>query len=826
MDEKRELRLHTVLRHLKPPLAVVTVAGLLWTVWTLVKGGLGPGDTAGVLALPLTALAAWLAVVAILKRRPDAKTTATRLAELVRSAEEKAVAQLLGVGTPDIDTRFRVPGDRQPRTGVVDHFRTLRPRRVMITGEPGAGKTMLVIHLMLALLESREPGAPVPVRFSAKAWKPDRPFDTWFAEQIKRVHALSEAEAHDVVTGHHVIPVLDGVDEMSYTHATALLKQLSSDRQNMDQRPVILTCRSELYERLSEDHPLTNAHHLAVEPLTGTQSLTFLAHHPRVLTNTERWEPVLTELRTAPDGPLARSLSSPWRLTLAVTAYARDPAGLVERAAAGDLYEHMLARYIPATVRLHVAEADEKGYAEGDVQRWLGELAWHFGLGGAEEDAIAAKAQKMRRRLERAHRVMTDIRVAHEEQRRHLAALDVAHPEFEQLRQEVATREADMASVDAEGRQLRVVFQQELRSDDFILGGISVGRLGSIAGPRRIRALDALFTGSAAAVGLLVVLVALTGGPLAGSAWYVTPGLVVAAGSLTAWLAYRQEVYELPRLDVRRFWRGRERRRLLRLLRSTLLRFLAAPGLVTLALAAASALGASGSTTAMATGLAGLVAFELLIPWAAFGELRSLLWRIIFVVSALCMGASGYLAGESVGQAGAATGEVMARIGAPAAALAAIWFLAHQARGGTLDSWQLLRHNPRGGMLGEVVRATFRGTAYTTTMFTALAVPRIWSGSLALTPAAIATTLVSATVVMALMAIPATRRYLLALLFLRGRLPFRLGHFVRWAYKVGLLRAEGPAYQFRHQELHRWLIMSYCVGGPEAAAHAYVNPPS
>ncbi|MDT0407182.1 hypothetical protein RM528_35685, partial [Streptomyces sp. DSM 41635] len=143
-------------------------------------------------------------------------------------------------------------------------------------------------------------------------------------------------------------------------------------------------CRAEPYERLREEHPLANAHHLAVEPLTSTQAVTFLADHPRVRPNADRWEPVLAELRTAPDGPLARSLSSPWRLTLAVTAYARDPAGLVERAASGDLYEHMLSRYLPATVRLHFAEEDERAYAEEDVRRWLSELAWHVGLNGPD----------------------------------------------------------------------------------------------------------------------------------------------------------------------------------------------------------------------------------------------------------------------------------------------------------------------------------------------------------------------------------------------------------------------------------------------------------
>jgi hypothetical protein len=40
---------------------------------------------------------------------------------------------------------------------------------------------------------------------------------------------------------------------------------------------------------------------------------------------------------------------------------------------------------------------------------------------------------------------------------------------------------------------------------------------------------------------------------------------------------------------------------------------------------------------------------------------------------------------------------------------------------------------------------------------------------------------------------------------LRGRLPWRLETFCRWACDAGLLRVAGAAYQFRHRELQNWL---------------------
>ncbi|KOY53468.1 hypothetical protein ADK59_35485 [Streptomyces sp. XY332] len=49
------------------------------------------------------------------------------------------------------------------------------------------------------------------------------------------------------------------------------------------------------------------------------------------------------------------------------------------------------------------------------------------------------------------------------------------------------------------------------------------------------------------------------------------------------------------------------------------------------------------------------------------------------------------------------------------------------------------------------------------------------------------------------------RRHLVFLLCHRGRLPRRLGRFLRWSHDVGLLRTSGGAYQFRHREFQQWL---------------------
>ncbi|MFM9442537.1 hypothetical protein [Streptomyces acidiscabies] len=48
-------------------------------------------------------------------------------------------------------------------------------------------------------------------------------------------------------------------------------------------------------------------------------------------------------------------------------------------------------------------------------------------------------------------------------------------------------------------------------------------------------------------------------------------------------------------------------------------------------------------------------------------------------------------------------------------------------------------------------------------------------------------------------------RYVVLLVCTRGFLPWQLATFMDWAYRAGLLRISGAAYQFRHRALQDWL---------------------
>ncbi|MFI0859234.1 hypothetical protein ACH4RA_02955 [Streptomyces smyrnaeus] len=114
----------------------------------------------------------------------DTAGLADRLAPVVERQEARVRHRLLGGSTRTVDVGFDfVPapagagaaagaGPAGTLSAITDYYRALRPGRVIITGAPGAGKTVLALELMLCLLGDRQPGEPVPVRLPLSSFAP------------------------------------------------------------------------------------------------------------------------------------------------------------------------------------------------------------------------------------------------------------------------------------------------------------------------------------------------------------------------------------------------------------------------------------------------------------------------------------------------------------------------------------------------------------------------------------------------------------------------------------------------------------------------------
>ncbi|MFJ6927406.1 NACHT domain-containing protein [Streptomyces nigra] len=336
----------------------------------------------------------------------DTDAKVKTLASVVAAAETRQRAQLIGPGAHRIDVAFHQrtePANNATGaaahgrlTDIVPYYQNLRPARLTITGEPGAGKTLLALDLILGLLThpGRVDTDPVPVRFSLADWNTDRPLQDWLAHQLHqqfRDHGITLADATTLVDGYHVLPVLDGLDEMDTDatpagrrRAARALEQLNAYQDPTGSAPVVLTCRTAQYENLASlDLRMREAARIQLDDVSPGQAAAYLTARS---TSPDRWRPVIEAFTTAPGGTLARSLSTPWRLNLAATAYEerhpdtlaylREPDHLLTLASPSAVRDHLLARYLPAAAHQHPTRSSR--YRPDQTHHWLAALAAHL----------------------------------------------------------------------------------------------------------------------------------------------------------------------------------------------------------------------------------------------------------------------------------------------------------------------------------------------------------------------------------------------------------------------------------------------------------------
>ncbi|HSL07040.1 MAG TPA: hypothetical protein VK887_03585 [Pseudonocardiaceae bacterium] len=433
--------------HRRAVVGFLAAAVAVATVWMLLLGSSG-ATIASVLAFPVTVAALLVALVEAQEKSVSNDrllVVARQLARDVRSQEAGALARLMAdCGDPEpADVSFAQPtliywradgGDREGTLSeVAGYYRSLVRGRLVVLGEPGAGKTVLAIQLVLdltAMVLAGAQGTPplprVPVRLSLPAFDPGNDMDVvpakvvserldrWLTRHLVTTFGLPTKVAATLVTGGWILPVLDGLDEMDLEdavprRATSVIRAVNHPSAG-SARPVVITCRTSRYQQLSghlestgktppaeQDTTSTmgqgvvvqDATAVGVEPLTTLSVVDYLTYRfpdPADPDRIEpRWRPIIERLtaRSSDGDPLVAALGSPLRLFLTVTAYrhpASTPNELTKVATAAHLDKHLFARLVPAVLEQH-SPADRQ-YAATEVTRWLTTLARHLAQQG------------------------------------------------------------------------------------------------------------------------------------------------------------------------------------------------------------------------------------------------------------------------------------------------------------------------------------------------------------------------------------------------------------------------------------------------------------
>jgi GTPase SAR1 family protein len=305
-------------------------------------------------------------------------------------------------------------GDRR----LVEVLERVPTGRLVVLGEPGSGKTALLVGLVLDLVARREPGGPVPFLVPLASWKPlstglgrkpgGQSLTEWLETRLILGHpALANpapadtriTRARALLEAGLITPVLDGLDEIPDG-----LRGQSIARINDATRPgrrLVLAARTGSYRQTVRSEAdievrLTGAAGIELQPLDTTTVAQYLRDSAGGPNAAARWEPVLAAGTDEPN-PVLQALTTPLMATLARTIYnprpgeytgdLPDPEELLRKPDQHAVENHLFDGYLPAAYRPHPDPTRRSPWTARQAEHWLVFLARHLqdNLGGTPD---------------------------------------------------------------------------------------------------------------------------------------------------------------------------------------------------------------------------------------------------------------------------------------------------------------------------------------------------------------------------------------------------------------------------------------------------------
>ncbi len=216
---------------------------------------------------------------------------------------------------------------------------------LLILGEPGAGKTTMLLELVTTLLAQAEENEalPIPSVFSLAGFSNDQPLAAWLVDQLANNYEVPRKLGEAWVTDGQFVPLLDGLDEVEPELRATCASAINEFRRTHPGVSLLVTTRSQDYRALALRLNLDKA--IVLQPLSSDQIDQYLAQRGQRLAT----------LRTAlqNDATLRDLAQTPLMLSMMTLAYQQTPDGLQTNVPQGesgrkllfDTYAERMARY-------------------------------------------------------------------------------------------------------------------------------------------------------------------------------------------------------------------------------------------------------------------------------------------------------------------------------------------------------------------------------------------------------------------------------------------------------------------------------------------------
>jgi MFS family permease len=165
------------------------------------------------------------------------------------------------------------PEPLPPGTHIIDRFQYTAGEALLILGEPGSGKTTMLLDVARDLLAqaTSDESLRIPVIFKLSSWATQQlPLTDWLiAELQSSVYQIDKKTAQAWVEQDDIFPLLDGLDEIIETQRTTCIRAINTYRGSHGLTPLIVCSRTADYTAIGEKLLLSDA--LILRPLTPDQ---------------------------------------------------------------------------------------------------------------------------------------------------------------------------------------------------------------------------------------------------------------------------------------------------------------------------------------------------------------------------------------------------------------------------------------------------------------------------------------------------------------------------------------------------------------------------
>jgi hypothetical protein len=149
---------------------------------------------------------------------------------------------------------------------------------LLILGDPGIGKTTLLLELTRDLLVRAENDSshPIPVFFNLSSWAEKRqPLTLWLVEELRTKYQVPHKVAQEWVDANQLVLLLDGLDEVTPEFYSACINAINAYRQEHGIVSVVVSSRYAEYQEQTAQVVLHTA--VVVQPLTAQQIDAYLS---------------------------------------------------------------------------------------------------------------------------------------------------------------------------------------------------------------------------------------------------------------------------------------------------------------------------------------------------------------------------------------------------------------------------------------------------------------------------------------------------------------------------------------------------------------------